>query len=282
MTVAQTAAVTFTAGSGGGGGGGGGGGPTPPPAPPGSISSASGTSSTATSTATATNDGTTVTANGLGAFTLAQYGSDPVGAPTFTASGQYFDVRASAANGFTSMVINDCSLDGGDTFQWWDPAGASGAGAWQAASGAPGPTFAPGSPPCTSVTLTSSTSPSLAQLSGTVFAVATSASSTTTTTTPSPPPTTIPKPVVVPPPPPGYWLVASDGGIFSFGDAKFLGSTGGTRLVQPIVGMVATPDGGGYWLVASDGGIFSFGDAKFLGSTGGTRLVRPIIGVARR
>jgi hypothetical protein len=35
----------------------------------------------------------------------------------------------------------------------------------------------------------------------------------------------------------GYWLVASDGGIFAFGDAVFHGSTGATRLNQPIVGM---------------------------------------------
>src|SRR5207244_3505542 len=56
----------------------------------------------------------------------------------------------------------------------------------------------------------------------------------------------------------GYWLVASDGGIFSFGAAGFFGSTGAIKLNQPIVGMAATPDGKGYWLVASDGGIFSF------------------------
>ena len=62
----------------------------------------------------------------------------------------------------------------------------------------------------------------------------------------------------------GYWLVASDGGIFSFGDAHFYGSTGSIHLNQPIVGMAATPTGRGYWLVASDGGIFSFGDAAFL------------------
>ena len=68
----------------------------------------------------------------------------------------------------------------------------------------------------------------------------------------------------------GYWLVASDGGIFSFGDAQFYGSTGSIRLNQPIVGMASTPDGGGYWLVASDGGIFNFGDATFYGSTGGS------------
>ena len=35
----------------------------------------------------------------------------------------------------------------------------------------------------------------------------------------------------------GYWLVASDGGIFSFGDAPFMGSTGAQKLNQPIVGM---------------------------------------------
>jgi hypothetical protein len=34
----------------------------------------------------------------------------------------------------------------------------------------------------------------------------------------------------------GYWLVASDGGIFSFGDATFYGSEGGTTLNAPIVG----------------------------------------------
>jgi hypothetical protein len=86
--------------------------------------------------------------------------------------------------------------------------------------------------------------------------------------TPSTPPTT------------GYWLVATDGGIFSFGNALFHGSTGAMRLNQPVVGMARTLSGAGYWLVASDGGIFSFGDALFHGSTGGTRLNRPIVGMA--
>ena len=67
----------------------------------------------------------------------------------------------------------------------------------------------------------------------------------------------------------GYWLVASDGGIFTFGDARFFGSIGAVHLNAPIVAMAAAPDGGGYWLVASDGGIFTFGDARFFGSTGG-------------
>jgi SpoIID/LytB domain protein len=78
----------------------------------------------------------------------------------------------------------------------------------------------------------------------------------------------------------GYWVVASDGGIFSFGEAGFFGSTGNLKLNQPILGLAATPAGSGYWLVASDGGIFTFGDAAFHGSTGALRLNQPIVGMA--
>jgi hypothetical protein len=78
----------------------------------------------------------------------------------------------------------------------------------------------------------------------------------------------------------GYWMVASDGGIFAYGGARFLGSTGAIKLNMPIVGMAATPSGDGYWLVASDGGIFSFGDAGFFGSTGAIKLNKPIVGMA--
>ena len=59
----------------------------------------------------------------------------------------------------------------------------------------------------------------------------------------------------------GYWLVASDGGVFAFGDAGFYGSMGGRPLNAPSSGMAATPDGRGYWQVAADGGVFAFGDA---------------------
>jgi hypothetical protein len=79
---------------------------------------------------------------------------------------------------------------------------------------------------------------------------------------------------------PGYWMVASDGGIFSFGNAGYHGSTGAITLNKPVVGMAATPDGHGYWLVASDGGIFSFGDAGFHGSTGAITLNKPVVGMA--
>jgi hypothetical protein len=35
----------------------------------------------------------------------------------------------------------------------------------------------------------------------------------------------------------GYWLVASDGGIFSFGQANFHGTTANSLLSAPIVGI---------------------------------------------
>jgi hypothetical protein len=78
----------------------------------------------------------------------------------------------------------------------------------------------------------------------------------------------------------GYWEVASDGGIFSFGGAAFHGSTGGFPLNRPIVGMASNPSHRGYWLVASDGGIFAFGNASFYGSTGALHLNQPIVGMA--
>ena len=69
--------------------------------------------------------------------------------------------------------------------------------------------------------------------------------------------------------PHGYWLVGADGGIFTFGTAKFHGSTGNLVLNRPVVGITASPDHGGYRLVASDGGLFAFGDSRYYGSIPG-------------
>jgi hypothetical protein len=77
----------------------------------------------------------------------------------------------------------------------------------------------------------------------------------------------------------GYWLVASDGGIFAF-NASFYGSMGSVRLNRPVVGIVASATGHGYLMVGSDGGIFTFGDVPFHGSLGNNPPSWPITSVA--
>ncbi len=78
--------------------------------------------------------------------------------------------------------------------------------------------------------------------------------------------------------------MASDGGVFAYGDASFYGSMGGTPLNKPVVGIASTPNGNGYDEVASDGGIFSFptgpSGPPFLGSTGSIALNKPVVGMA--
>ena len=61
----------------------------------------------------------------------------------------------------------------------------------------------------------------------------------------------------------GYWLVASDGGVFSFGDAPFHGSTGGTPG-SSVVALV--PGSSSYEEVNSDGVWIAFPDASRSGS----------------
>ena len=89
-----------------------------------------------------------------------------------------------------------------------------------------------------------------------------------------------PSPAPPAPPNSSYWMAASDGGVFNFGNSGFFGSAGGLRLNRPVVGMAPTRSGHGYWLVASDGGIFTYGDAGYFGSMGGKPLNAPIVGMA--
>jgi hypothetical protein len=79
----------------------------------------------------------------------------------------------------------------------------------------------------------------------------------------------------------GYWMVATDGGVFAY-EANFRGSIPGltprVTLNGPIIGLA--PSNGGYYMVASDGGVFAFGGAQFAGSLGGQGIPAPIIGIA--
>ena len=69
--------------------------------------------------------------------------------------------------------------------------------------------------------------------------------------------------------------------MFSFGDARFYGSTGNLRLNSPVLSMATAPSGQGYWLVAGDGGIFSFG-VPFYGSVPGIGLCKSVPGIQIR
>ncbi len=77
-------------------------------------------------------------------------------------------------------------------------------------------------------------------------------------------------------------MVASDGGIFTYGDAAFSGSMGGSKLNSPMVAIAANVSGAVYWTVAADGGVISYGGAPFLGSTGSQTLDAPVVGIAVR
>ena len=73
----------------------------------------------------------------------------------------------------------------------------------------------------------------------------------------------------------GYWLVGTDGGVFTFGDAGFYGSAKPFKPAQPVVGMAVTRSGHGYWLATAAGSVYAFGDAAnpHLGSGAGAPTV---------
>ena len=80
----------------------------------------------------------------------------------------------------------------------------------------------------------------------------------------------------------GYYMVGSDGGVFSF-DAPFRGSVpgalpAGVAMAAPANGMV--PYGNGYLVVAGDGGVFNFSDRPFSGSLGALDLEDPTVAIA--
>ena len=62
----------------------------------------------------------------------------------------------------------------------------------------------------------------------------------------------------------GYWIAAADGGVFSYGSARFHGSMGGKVLSAPIVGITACGDG--YYLMGADGAVYAFNCSYFGGA----------------
>ena len=275
---------------------------TPPSAPSGAVSHSSASSSTQTGTASATNDGTTVTATGIGGITVSQFSGNPVASPTFSATDEYFDIRVSSGNTFTSIVVKNCTLSGGNTIYWFNPSAGT-SGAWQSVSGQ---VYSAGPPACVSFTITAVSSPSLSQLTGTVFGVGTVS---------IPPVTVAPSVTSISPtsgPASGGTTVTVSGTNFTGATAVDFGTTAAksftvasatsiTALSPAGSGTVnvtvTTPTGTspvtsadqftyvvpptqGYWEATSGGDIYSFGNAPFYGSTGAIHLNQPVVGMA--
>ena len=69
----------------------------------------------------------------------------------------------------------------------------------------------------------------------------------------------------------GYFMVASDGGVFAFGDAHFAGSCPGIGGCSgAAVAVMPDASGNGYWLVTKTGTVYTFGDASYYGAPGNT------------
>ena len=183
---------------------------TPPPAPAGATASASNAGTDHGGSFNTTSGELIVQANGAGAVTAANYGSNPTASTPVGATGTYDDVAIGTGSSFSSVFIAVCDYGSARSLQWYDAATSS----WVEFS-VQTRTIA-----CLFGQVNGTTSPSLVQLLGTPIAAS----------------------VLTPPnAPQGYWLVARDGGIFSY-NRPFFGSTGSIVLNKPIVGMATTND----------------------------------------
>ncbi len=78
----------------------------------------------------------------------------------------------------------------------------------------------------------------------------------------------------------GYFMVAADGGVFAFGDARYAGSCPGIGGCSgTAVAVMPDATGNGYWLVTATGNVYTFGDAQALGSP--PRRTAPVTSAVR-
>ena len=101
------------------------------------------------------------TATGSGMVSVAKYDGNP-GPPTgFNISGGYFDVFVAPGSTLTSLVVENCALDGGTMVVWYD------GDSWQSVT----PQSRNAATGCVTMNFGTASSPSIAQLTGTFFAV---------------------------------------------------------------------------------------------------------------
>lgn len=128
-----------------------------------SAASASHGSATAGGSGSPTPETAATASGGTGTVTVRTFSGDPGPAATFRSAGTYFDVQVSPGSSFTGVQVTQCGLGPRESLMWLD-----------------GTTWTPVSPAATFSDLTgcvtftaeaSGTSPTIAQLAGTPFAV---------------------------------------------------------------------------------------------------------------
>ena len=82
----------------------------------------------------------------------------------------------------------------------------------------------------------------------------------------------------------GYWLATANGGVYTFGAAKFFGSLAGRSIDGSVVGMAASFGGGdgpdGYLLVTNRGRVYAFGGAVWQGDLASEHPTAPVVAIA--
>ena len=129
--------------------------PSPPSGSTGSSSASSGPSGT--SSATVGNE--TASGSGYGSLTVSTYGANPTSSAVSDGTGTYYDVDVAAGSSFSSLTVKVCDQGSANSLDWFN--GSS----WvafsdQSTSGG-----------CLVATVTSSTVPTLAELTGTPVAL---------------------------------------------------------------------------------------------------------------
>jgi hypothetical protein len=71
----------------------------------------------------------------------------------------------------------------------------------------------------------------------------------------------------------GYWMVARNGAVFSFGDAPHLGDVQGMTQGMEAVDLEPAPSLNGYWVVTNTGNVYGFRDSGYYGGLNGQLTV---------
>lgn len=150
---------------------------TTPPAPPttskdvstGSSTSPTGSTGTVVSKNPTTHVTATVNATGIGAVTVSQLTSTTKPPPAALTVGALVDVEVSSTSSFTKLTEKVCGPKVGTSITWYDTK----TGKWVTLTTTPAPALSKTTPPCVSFSLSATSSPTIAQLSGTAFAIGT-------------------------------------------------------------------------------------------------------------